>query len=137
MSRILVDTSAYSAYMGGHPDLRERVQQASEVCLNAVVIGEVLAAFKKGTRTKENEKRLRDLLAAPRVRILNVDEETAVRYATIQDFLRRQGTPIPSNDVWIAASAAQYGLRLFTLDAHFLHIPHVIVDFYEPARPER
>ncbi|MBI2454973.1 MAG: type II toxin-antitoxin system VapC family toxin [candidate division NC10 bacterium] len=137
MSRVLLDTSAYSAYMVGHPDLRERVQQASEVCLNAVVIGEVLAAFKKETRTKENEKGLHDFLAAPRVRILSVDEETAVRYATIQDFLRRQGTPIPTNDVWIAATAAQHGLRLLTLDAHFLHIPQVIVDFFEPALPER
>jgi tRNA(fMet)-specific endonuclease VapC len=133
MSRILVDTSAYSAYMGGHPDLRDPVQQASEVCLNAVVIGELLAAFKKGTRTKQNEKRLHAFLAAPRVRVLSVDGETAVRYATIQDFLRRQRTPIPANDVWIAATAAQHGLRLLTLDGHFLQIPQVIVDFFEPA----
>lgn len=73
MSRILVDTSAYSAYMGGHPDLRDPVQQALEVCLNAVVIGELLAAFKKGTRTKQNEKRLHDFVTAPRVRVLSVD----------------------------------------------------------------
>jgi tRNA(fMet)-specific endonuclease VapC len=137
MSRILLDTSAYSAYTGGHPDLQEPVRHASAVHLSVVVVGELLTAFLKGGRRRQNETRLRDFTSEPRVRVLHLDEETAVRYAAIRDYLRRQGTPVPVNDVWIAATASQHGLRLLTLDAHFLQIPQVIVDFFEPARPER
>jgi tRNA(fMet)-specific endonuclease VapC len=137
MSRILLDTSAYSAYTGGHLDLQEPVRHASMVHLSVVAVGELLAGFLKGGRRRQNEMRLREFAAEPRVRVLHLDEETAVRYAAIRDYLRRQGTPVPVNDVWTAATAAQYGLRLLTLDAHFLQIPQVIVDFFEPARPAR
>lgn len=137
MSRVLLDTSAYSAYTSGHPDLQEPVRRASTVHLSVVVVGELLAAFLKGGRKRQNEARLREFSAGPRVSILHVDDETAVRYAAIRDFLRRQGTPVPINDLWIAATAAQHGLRLLTLDAHFLRIPQVIVDFFEPAGRER
>ena len=137
MSRILLDTSAYSAYAGGHPDLQEPVRRASAVHLSVVVVGELLAAFLKGGRRRQNETSLREFAAEPRVRVLSLDEETAVRYAAIRDYLRLQGTPVPVNDVWIAATAAQHGRRLLTLDAHFLQIPQVIVDFFESARPKR
>lgn len=132
MSRILLDTSAYSAYTHGHPDLQAPVRHASAVYLSAVVVGELLAAFLKGGRRRQNEARLREFTASPRVGVLDVDDETAVRYAAIWDFLRRQGAPVPVNDLWIAATALQYGLRLITLDAHFLRMPQVIVDFIEP-----
>lgn len=135
MSRILLDTSAYSAYMGGHPELQEPVRRATGVHLNAVVVGELLAAFKKGSRTRKNEERLRRFVAVSRVRIMNVDDGTAVRYAAIKDNLRREGTPIPTNDLWIAATAFQYGLRLQTLDAYFLRVPQIIVDFFGSIAP--
>ena len=93
MSRILLDTSAYSAYTGGHPDLEEPVRRASAVHLSVVVVGELLAAFLKGGRRRHNETRLREFAAEPRVRVLQVDDETAIRYAAIRDYLRRQGTP--------------------------------------------
>ena len=137
MSRILLDTSAYSAYMEGHPELQEPVRRATGVHLNAVVVGELLAAFKKGSRTRQNEERLRRFVAVSRVRIMNVDDETAVRYAAIKDNLRREGTPIPTNDLWIAATASQHGLRLQTLDAHFLRVPQIIVDFFESIAPAK
>ena len=134
MSRILLDTSAYSAYTGGHPEMQEPVRHASAIHLSVVIVGELLAGFQKGGRRRQNEARLREFSAEPRVRVLHVDDETAVRYAAIWDYLRRQGTPVPTNDEWIAATASQHGLRIVTLDAHFLHMPQVIVDFFEPAR---
>ena len=137
MSRILVDTSAYSEHLRDHPEVKAAIQRASEIGLSVVSIGELRAGFLKGGRTRRNEELLRSFLASPRARTIPVDEETASRYAAIRDYLRRQGTPVPTNDVWIAATAAQYGLRLLTLDSHFLQIPQVIVDFIEPARPER
>jgi tRNA(fMet)-specific endonuclease VapC len=137
MSRILVDTSAYSEHLRDHPEVKAAIQRASAIALSVVSIGELRVGFLKGGRTRRNEEFLRGFLASPRARAIPVDEETASRYAAIRDYLRRQGTPIPSNDVWIAATAAQHGLRLLTLDSHFLQIPQVIVDFIEPARPER
>ena len=110
MSRILLDTSAYSAYTAGHPDLQEPVRHASMVHLSVVVVGELLAGFLKGGRRRQNETRLRDFSAEPRVRVLHLDDETAVRYAAIRNYLRRQGTAVPINDVWIAPTAAQHGL---------------------------
>ena len=137
MSRILLDTSAYAAYMRDHPDLQAPVRSASSLHLNAVVVGELLAGFKKGRRTRQNEERLRDFVGEPRVTVLTVDEETAVRYAAIRDYLRRQGTPIPTNDLWIAASASQHGLRVLTSDEHFLRVPQIIVDFFGPVTPSK
>jgi predicted nuclease of predicted toxin-antitoxin system len=57
-------------------------------------------------------------------------------FGTGSNYLRRQGTPVPTNDIWIAATAAQHGFRLLTLDSHFLQIPQVMVDLIEPARRE-
>jgi len=60
-----------------------------------------------------------------------LDQETAARYAAILNTLRNAGTPIPTNDIWIAATAMQHGLRLLTTDAHYVKVPQVIVDFLE------
>ena len=132
-----MDTSAYVAFMRDHPEVQAVVQIASSVYLNAVVVGELLAGFKKGRRTRQNEERLREFFAEPRVTLLNVDHETAVRYAVIRDYLRREGTPVPSNDLWIAATASQHGLRVLTSDEHFLRVPQIIVDFFEPMTPSK
>lgn len=137
MSRVLLDTSAYAGYMRDHPQLQAPIQSASAVHLNAVVVGELLAGFKKGSRARQNEDRLRDFVGEPRVTVLSVDDETAVRYAAIKDYLRRKGTPIPANDLWIAATAAQHGLRVLTSDEHFLRVPQIIVDFFEPIAPSK
>lgn len=131
MSRILVDTSAYSAYLRNHPMVKEAIGKAAEVHISAVSIGELRAGFLKGSSRKRNEELLRRFIAAPRARVLTVDEETADRYAAIHNYLRREGTPVPVNDLWIAATASQYGLRLQTLDAHFRRIPHIMMDFFE------
>ncbi len=100
-----------------------------EVYLPAVVIGELLAGFKKGNTEQRNREILDQFLAVPHVGTLPLDEETAERYAVILDFLRRQGTPIPTNDLWIAACAMQHGLVMITADRHFLKLPQVVVDF--------
>ena len=99
MSRILLDTSAYSAYTGGHPDFKSPSGAPRRSTSVVVAVGELLAGFLKGGRRRQNETCLRDFAAEPRVRVLHVDEETAIRYAAIRDYLRQQGTPVPVNDV--------------------------------------
>jgi tRNA(fMet)-specific endonuclease VapC len=67
------------------------------------------------------------------VAVATLGAETAERYALIRDSLRRAGRPVPTNDIWIAASAMELGLRILTLDRHYLDIPQVVVDLFEPA----
>ena len=130
MSRILLDASAYSGILRGDPQLARAMQEADEIVLNAIVLGELKAGFRKGKHRERNENELAEFLASPRTRILGLDKETADRYAAILDSLRSAGTPIPTNDVWIAASAMQQGLRILTTDRHFQEIPQVVVDSF-------
>lgn len=132
MSRVLLDTSAYSAMRRGDERLLAPIQQASEVFMTPVLIGELLFGFRGGAHAPRNRALLREFLESPRVAVLPLDEETAERYAVVRDYLRQQGTPVPVNDLWIAASAAQHGLRLLTLDAHFKRIPQALVEYFEP-----
>ena len=132
MKRILLDTSAYAAFRRGHADLKVVVHEATEFVISPVALGELRSGFLKGSRCSENEKQLRELLASPRCRVVVIDDETAERYAAIHDYLRRHRTPVSPNDLWIAASAAQHGLCVITLDGDFDRIPQVLVRKFGP-----
>jgi tRNA(fMet)-specific endonuclease VapC len=125
MSDILLDTSAYSAFLRGHIGVKQALQLAPRICLSAVVLGELHGGFRHGRRRRENELLLQQFLRSPRTRPVQIDFDTADCYAEILTYLRNQGTPVPTNDVWIAASAMQHGLRVLTTDAHFEKIPQV------------
>lgn len=127
MSRIIIDTSAYSAFMRGDKKVRSVLQTSEAIFLNPVVIGELMSGFISGKRASHNREELDIFLSSPRVRTISIDQETSDRYAAIVYTLRTQGTPLPTNDIWIAASAMQYGLKILTLDDHYLNIPQVIV----------
>jgi predicted nucleic acid-binding protein len=132
VSRIFLDTSAYSAFKRNHPQIRHRIREAVQIQLSPVVLGELRAGFLKGTRLAANLAELAQFLASPRVAVVAVDEETAERYAVILDALRRVGTPIPTNDIWIAASAMQCGSVLLTTDPHFRAAPQIVAEIFEP-----
>ncbi len=131
MSRFLLDTSAYSAWARGYAPLKAPLQHAAEVCVSVVVLGELMVGFRRGRFREQNESRLRDFLSTPRVKLLVVDEDTVPPYAAIHEELRRRGSPVGHNDMWIAATAYQHGLRVLTLDGDFKKIPHVLVDLIE------
>lgn len=132
MSRIFLDTSAYSAFKRGHPLIRHRIREASQIQLNPVVLGELRAGFLKGNRLATNLEELAQFLASPRLAVVVVDAETAERYAVIVDSLRRAGAPIPTNDIWIAASAMQHGSILLTTDPHFRAVAQIVAEIFEP-----
>ena len=125
MKRILLDTSAYSAFMRNHGGIIERIQRAVLICMTPVVLGDLHSGFLRGSRLEENRRLLAEFLASARVETLVIDEETSLRYAEILDSLRQAGTPIPTNDVWLAASAMQHGLWVLTTDAHYEKIAQI------------
>ena len=90
--------------------------------VSVTVLGELLAGFADGSRQSENRSELTRFLASPRVTIANSSAATADFYALIYAALRRQGQPIPTNDLWIAASCLEHGTALLTLDEHFQHV---------------
>ncbi len=116
--------------MRGSESIKLLLQQAHEIYISPVVIGELLAGFSGGKKLKENREILAEFLSSPRVKIIPIDDDTSERYAALYRYLRDQGTPIPTNDLWIASSAMQYGLKLITTDRHFDAVPHVLKEIF-------
>jgi predicted nucleic acid-binding protein len=133
MTRLILDTSAYSAFMRGHQEVKLALQEAEQIYLNPIILGELLAGFKRGKRPKKNMGELRTFVSSPRVSLLDVNEDTAERYAVILNSLWDAGTPIPTNDIWIAASAMQHGLRILTTDDHYQKVTQIIVDYVDAS----
>lgn len=119
MRPILIDTNAYTAFMLGDAAVVEVVAHAERIFLNSVVLGELLGGFAAGTREAKNRGELARFLESPRVEVMAVTAQTADSYALVYSGLRRKGQPIPTNDLWIAASALEHGAALLTRDAHF------------------
>ena len=119
MMRILLDTNVYCAYLQGSQDALDVLVDAAQVYVSVIVLGELKAGFQGGTRSQTNKQRLAQFLSKPRVRVLSVDEETSDVFGMIKHQLQSNGTPIPLNDVWIAAQAIQTGAVLATYDRHF------------------
>lgn len=124
---ILLDTNAYVAFKQGRSEAVEVLQHAPRIGLNSIVLGELLSGFAVGRREQENRQELERFLASDRVDQLVVDIETAEHYAAMYRDLRSRGRPIPTNDMWIAASALQHGLAIFSHDGHFHEVPGLTV----------
>jgi predicted nucleic acid-binding protein len=90
-----------------------------------IVLGELLAGFAYGRDRRYNENTLRRFLNKPSTGLLLLDETTASIYGDFSNSLNKQGTRIPTNDIWIAALALQHDLTLDTRDQHFQHFQHV------------
>jgi len=127
MTRILIDTNIYSLAMRGEKTIVEVLRHTRHIGISAISIGELFSGFRGGSREQENRRELNQFLDSPRVSLYSVDEETAEQYSAILQQLKRQGTPIPTNDIWIAAVALQYGFSLFTRDEHFSNIPGLLL----------
>lgn len=119
MKRLCLDTSAYSHFKRGHTETVELISSASEVLVPVVVLGELRAGFRLGSQGSRNEAELKTFLRQRVVRVLAVDDEASSLYADLIVELRRAGTPLPSNDVWIGALAAREGATVLTFDSHF------------------
>ncbi|RZD18977.1 MAG: type II toxin-antitoxin system VapC family toxin [Candidatus Acididesulfobacter diazotrophicus] len=130
-SKIILDSCAYSAFLRGHGKVKSVMQISDEIFINSIIIGELLSGFALGNREERNRDILLKFLKSPRVKTVAVNNETSERYAVIINYLRKNGTPIPTNDIWIAASAMEYGLKVVTAGKHYLNVPHIITEFYD------
>ena len=119
---ILLDTNAYSAIARGHREVVEVVRRAETLLISAVAVGELIGGFRRGSRCDQNLADLRRFLDQPRARLVPVAWTTADRYGRIYAALREKGTPIPTNDMWIAAHAQETGADLISFDPHFRHV---------------
>lgn len=123
--RIALDTNRYVDFTRGVPEAVEPLRRAERIHLPLIVLAELRAGFACGTRALENERNLVRFLNRPRVEVLAPDEETSHHFARLYRQLRVQGTPIPTNDLWIAALVAQHDLLLLARDAHFDRLPQL------------
>ena len=123
MTALVIDTNAYSGFLRGDARAVEVLGAAQEIHVPLIVMGELLAGFAAGARPERNRDELAQFMASSRVHLLKPDEKTARQYADLYVALRRQGMPIPTNDLWIAALARQHRLPLFSFDAHFGAVP--------------
>lgn len=124
--KICIDTNIYSAFKKGDEQITQLLETCDELFIPTIVLGELYAGFYLGSRLKRNLEELATFLNMPGVMIINMDKEIADRYGSLIKILRKQGTPIPTNDVWIAAAALEKGTKLVSFDAHFNNIPGIV-----------
>lgn len=125
MKLLVVDTNAYTAFLSGNTAIQNAFAEAETIFMSVIVIGELTAGFYGGTRENENRKTLERFLRKPTVKTLPVTAETAELFGFIKNNLKRAGTPIPVNDIWIAAHAFETGSVLMSFDGHFQSIPNL------------
>ena len=123
--RLALDTNRYTDLCRGNVPVVETIELADEVWLPFIVLGELRAGFAVGSQGTRNEGVLRRFLLKSGVGVLYADEQTTHHYSAVYRQLRKQGTPIPTNDMWIAALVLQHSLVLFARDTHFDALPQL------------
>ncbi len=131
--KLALDTSAYTALSHGDVDLANELPRAEAVGLPVVVLAELWFGFLNGSKLRENTATLERFLATPRVQVLQISEQTARTFGEIATLLRRAGSKIQQNDIWIAALCKQHGFALATRDRGFHHVLGLEVVEVSPA----
>jgi tRNA(fMet)-specific endonuclease VapC len=122
---IAIDTNRYRDFVDGKPEAVAVFRSAPRIFVPFVVVAELRAGFAAGSRGTENRKVFERFLDRSRVGVLLPTMATTFHYAELYRELRLRGTPIPTNDLWIAALVVESGLALYTRDAHFRALPHI------------
>ncbi len=123
--KVLLDTNRLTDALRGEKAVVEALERIEEVWIPFVTLAEIKAGFLAGKRRRPNEAALHAFLNLPGVGALYADRETTDVYARLYFHLRKSGTPIPTNDLWIASLAVQHQLILLTRDEHFDKLPQV------------
>ena len=118
--RLAVDTNAVIAYREGINDVCKLIDEADVIILPVTVLGELLYGALNSGKTEYNEQIIKKFAAYSLV--MQVDEAVTTRYARVRFNLKKRGTPIPENDIWIAAACLELEVPLLSQDAHFKHV---------------
>jgi tRNA(fMet)-specific endonuclease VapC len=118
---MILDTNGLSALAEGESHLEPILRKATQIAVPVIVLGEYRYGIQQSRERQRYEHWLVEYLA--KFRVLNVDEQTTTSYAAVRGELKRAGTPIPSNDVWIAALCRQHSLPVLSRDRHFDLVP--------------
>lgn len=124
--RVAIDTNRYVDLCKGVAETVAILETADALILPFVVLAELRAGFLLGRRQVENERALNGLLLKDGVEVVYADDQTTHHYASVFRQLRRQGTPIPTNDMWLAALVLQHNVALHARDRHFDHLPQLV-----------
>jgi predicted nucleic acid-binding protein len=124
--KVALDTNRYVDLCRGVAETVNVVEEAEAVLLPFVVLAQLRAGFAYGQRQTDNERVLRRFLLKDGVQTLFPDDQTTHHYASVFRQLRIQGTPIPTNDMWLAALALQHNLVLHARDKHFDALPQIV-----------
>lgn len=119
MKKVLLDTNAYSNLISGNSMILEIISESDVVYLSIFVLAELFTGFKGGNKENYNKDLLKKFLLKPTVQKLNAGIETAEIFSEIKYNLKKNGTPLPINDIWIASHAFETGSLLITNDVHF------------------
>lgn len=122
MRPVLIDTNAYAAFKIGNEEIIQIIHNAETLAISPIVLGELLAGFEGGNRGRQNRIELQEFLDSARIRMYSLTSETAYFFSQIYNSLKRKGKPIPTNDIWIAAQALEFGCIVCTFDKHFQQI---------------
>ncbi len=122
---LAIDANRYVDFRRGDSLACDVIAVAPRVMLPFVVVAELRAGFRGGNRPAENERLLLEFLRSPRVSVVFADDVTTHMYAELAVTLHKAGTPIPKNDMWIAAIVLQHDLVLFSRDRHFDAVPRI------------
>ena len=117
--KIMLDTSAYVGFKRNAIEIVEFIVGAESILFSPIVLGELMFGFRNGTQYKKNMDDLNKFLQHEAVELAQIGDLTSDRYSRIAAQLKRQGTPIPTNDIWIAAQTLEHGVELITSDQHF------------------
>ena len=129
--KVMLDTTAYVAFKRNNVETVGIILQAERILFSPVVLGELMFGFRNGRRFKENMADLNSFLEHESVSLVEIGKITSDRYSRIAAQLKRQGTPIPSNDIWIAAQTMEHGAELITFDQHFNSISGLVCTIFD------
>jgi tRNA(fMet)-specific endonuclease VapC len=121
IGRLALDTNAVISYREGISEVCKLVEEADVIILPVTVIGELLYGALNSTKPKKNEKFFHKFVEYSLV--VQIDGSVAARYARIRFTLKGQGTPIPENDIWIAAACLDLKVPIISRDHHFKLVP--------------
>jgi tRNA(fMet)-specific endonuclease VapC len=125
--KFVLDTTAYSEFNRGDLRLKKWFSSEHQIVIPLIVVGELRAGFAAGSKKNENEQLLQRFLDSPNVITITLSNKTTQQFADIYLKLRQLGTPMGTNDMWIAALALDESIPILTLDNDFSNIKGLVL----------